>query len=50
MKSNKTKNKKQLLYEDFMADFLCVHFCPRRCQKSVKFEEGTRVKDSTEVL
>lgn len=30
------KKKKKLLHEDFIADFICVHFCPRRCRKAVK--------------
>lgn len=32
----KKKKQKKLLYKDFMADFICVHFCPRRCRKAVK--------------
>lgn len=32
----KKKKQKKLLYKDFMADFICVHFCPRKCRKAVK--------------
>lgn len=37
------KQNKMLLYEDFMADFVCLHFCTRRCRKDGKLV-GTKVK------
>lgn len=36
MKSSKTKNKKQLLYEDFMADFFVCTFLSMKLSKECK--------------
>lgn len=38
--------EKILLYEDFMVDFVCVHFSSGRCGKDAEFKDDTRINNN----